>query len=164
MHVLEGVFSNLSFRQAVLLYPVATALHVLEEWPGFPRWARRFAAPAYSDREYLVTHVVTVLVAVVAAGTLRAFPDPRLVWVFIAFVFGPAVFCNALFHAGASLASRAYCPGVRTGLLLYLPLSCALVALALREGLLSGRSLLVALCLAALCHAAEVGHNVFKRW
>jgi uncharacterized protein with HXXEE motif len=164
VRVLEVILSELSFRQAVLFYPVATVLHVLEEWPSFPRWARRFASSAYSDGEYVVTHVLTILLAVATTALVGCFPRPWLVFGFFALVFGPAVSCNGLFHAGASIASRAYCPGTLTGLALYLPLSSTLIALALREGLVSGRTLLVALCFAVLVHTAEVGHNVFKRW
>ena len=153
-----------SFRQVVLLYPIATALHVLEEWPAFPRWARRFASPRYSDREYVVTHVCTLVVATVSTALVRYVPEPWIVFPFFAIVLGPAVFCNALFHAGASLHSRVYCPGTLTGVVVYLPLSCLMGVLAVREGLASGLSLVAALFLAALIHVSEVGHNVFKRW
>ncbi len=156
--------TTLSFHDAVLLFPVATALHVLEEWPRFPRWARRFASPRYSDREYLITHAIAVGLALVTAVGLRVLPIPWVVFLFFAFLFGPGVFCNALFHAAATVRSRAYCPGVLTGLFLYLPLSFLLAGLALRDGLLSGLSLLAALCIAVAFHTLEVGHNVFKRW
>jgi hypothetical protein len=134
----------LSFRDAVLLFPLAVALHVFEEWPGFPAWARRFASPRYSDRAYAITHVFAIALALASMLLLRAFPAPWLVFAFFAFVFGPGVLCNAFFHAGASLASRTYCPGVVTGLAVYLPLFGLLATLAF--------------------HTLEVGHNVFERW
>jgi hypothetical protein len=156
--------STTTFQHAVLLYPVATALHVWDEWPAFPRWSRRYASPAYSDREYVRTHVAAVLVATASAALLSATAPAWLVFAFFALAFGPGVFCNALFHSAASLRTRSLCPGVLSSVTLYLPLAGWLGWLALRDHLLSSRGLLIALLLAALGHAAEVGHNVFKRW
>jgi Protein of unknown function with HXXEE motif len=154
----------LTFRTAVLLYPVATVVHVLEEWPRFPRWARRFASADYSDRAYVVTHVWAVTIALATAILLGIFPRPWLVVAFFAFVFGPSVTCNALFHTAATVASRTYCAGVLSGVLVYLPLSCLLAVLALREGLIGGPALAGSLAVALAFHTLEVGHNVFKRW
>jgi len=153
-----------SFRDVVLLFPCAVVLHVVEEWPGFPRWARRFASPRYSDRAYTITHAFAVTLALAVALLLRAFQAPWLLFAFFAFVFGPGVLWNACFHAGASLASRTYCPGVATGLAVYLPLSLWLGALALRDGLIAAPVLALALVVAAAFHTLEVGHNVFERW
>jgi hypothetical protein len=160
----EVALSAFSFRDVVLLYPLAVALHVFEEWPGFPVWARRFASPRYSDRAYAITHAFAIALALGTALLLRACPAPWLVFGFFAFVFGPGVLCNAFFHAGASLASRSYCPGVVTGLAVYLPLAAALTALAAREELIGAPVLGLALGIAAAFHTLEVGHNVFERW
>ena len=156
--------STATFQHAVLLYPIATALHVRDEWPRFPRWARRFASPAYSDREYVRTHVATVVLAVAGAALLWAAASPKLVFAFFAFLFGPGVFCNALFHAGASVRTRSVCPGVLSSAILYLPLAGWLAWLAVRDGLISPPVLLLALVIAAVGHVVEVGHTVFKRW
>lgn len=161
---MESLLSGLTFRGAIVAFPIAVALHVFEEWPGFPEWARRFASPAYSDREYVTIHVVAIVSAALTAALLRAYPKPWLVFAFFAFVFLPGVLCNAGFHAAASVWSGRYCPGVATGLLLYVPYACLLAGLALREGILPLPALLVALALAVPFHALEVGHNVFKRW
>jgi Protein of unknown function with HXXEE motif len=79
-------------------------------------------------------------------------------------VLGPGVFCNAWFHAGATVVTRTYCPGVVTGVLVYLPLSVILGALAVRDGLFTLRFLIAALIVAVVFHTLEVSHNVFKRW
>jgi hypothetical protein len=81
-----------------------------------------------------------------------------------ALVLGPGVFCNAFFHAGASVVSGTRCPGVWTGLLVYLPLSALLATLALQEGLIGLPGLAAALAIAAVFHTLEVGRNVFRRW
>ena len=164
MAPLEAASADLLFRHTVLLLPMATVLHVLEEWPRFPRWARLFASPRYSDREYVITHVFAVAFAFGSAVLLWALPAGWLVFLFFAFVFGPGVFCNALFHAAAAAWTRTYCPGVVTGLLVYLPLSILLAVLVVREALITPSTLLLALLVAVAFHTLEVGHNVFKRW
>jgi hypothetical protein len=129
--------AGLDFRHVVLLWPVLTGLHVWEEWPGFPVWARRFASPRYSDREYVVTHVWTV---------------------------GSAVAWNGCFHLAATLWSRSYCPGTVTGVALYLPFAVWVARLAVRDGVIANGWLAAAFAVALVGHVAEVGHTVFKRW
>ena len=36
--------------------PAAFALHVLEEAPEFPAWARRHASPRYSHRDFVANN------------------------------------------------------------------------------------------------------------
>lgn len=164
MSFLTELVSVIDFRQAVLLYPVATLVHVLEEWPRFPRWAREFASPRYSDREYVLTHILAVLVASGCAAVARIYPRPWVLFLIFAFALGPSLFWNAWFHTGATLRWRTYCPGVATSLLLYLPLSVFLFVRVRAEGLLSLPALAVALAVGLSFHVLEVGHNVFKRW
>jgi hypothetical protein len=81
-----------------VLFPFAVVLHVFEEWHRFPKWARRFASAAYSDREYIVTHTLAVVFAIGAVGIVRAFPrHPIVLFGFLAIVFGPGAFCMLCF-------------------------------------------------------------------
>jgi uncharacterized protein with HXXEE motif len=159
-----GFATHLSLVQVLVLFPLGVALHVAEEWPGFPRWARRFASAEYSDREYITTHVVAVVLAIGAVGAVRWLPTTPVLFGFLAVVFGPGVFCNAWFHIGATVLSRTYCPGVITGVMVYLPLSLMVVVSGIRDGLFTPRFLLAALAVAAIVHTLEVGHDVFKQW
>jgi hypothetical protein len=155
---------EVSFRNVVVLLPLATALHIIEEWPRFPRWARRFASRAYTDREYVITHAVTLLGSIGVTVLLRRVPHPWLIALFFVFWLGPGVFWNALFHTGATAVSRSYCAGAITGVLLYIPLSTTLAWLSVRDHLLSAGAVIGLFVLAAVVHTLEVGHNVFKRW
>jgi hypothetical protein len=152
------------FGTVALAIPVATVLHVVEEWPGFPRWARRFASPHYSDREYVVTHAATIAIAVTVALVLRTYPHRAVVGLAFAFVVAPACLWNACFHAAATIRSRRYCPGALTGLALYVPLFALLGVQAMRAGLLGWPALVAATVAGGAFHALEVGHTVFKRW
>jgi hypothetical protein len=156
--------AGLDFRHVVLLWPVLTGLHVWEEWPGFPVWARRFASPRYSDREYVVTHVWTVGIAVAGATLLSVCPRPVVVFAGFALALGSAVAWNGCFHLAATLWSRSYCPGTVTGVALYLPFAVWVARLAVRDGVIANGWLAAAFAVALVGHVAEVGHTVFKRW
>jgi hypothetical protein len=155
---------DVPFADAILLLPLATLLHVAEEWPRFPRWARRFASPRYSDRAYLRTHALAIALSLAVAAVARWSPTPWVVFLAFTLVVAPGLFWNAWFHAGASLVSRSYCAGAITGIVLYLPLAVGLAGLVLREGILSPAALAAAFAIALPFHVVEVGHNVFARW
>ena len=87
-----------------------------------------------------------------------------MLFVFFAFVFAPGLFFNTLFHAGATVVTREYCPGVITALTLYLPVFFFVSSLAWRENLLDLGTLTAGLVIAGAFHTWEVGHNVFKAW
>jgi uncharacterized membrane protein YoaK (UPF0700 family) len=154
----------MTFVQAFALFPIVQAAHVWEEWPGFPKWARRFASDRYTDRQYIVTHAVAIASAIAVVLVVRTFPARSVVFLAFAFAFGPGIGCNAVFHLGATVISRQYCPGAVTSIVLYFPLTLWLMVLALREDLMSPTTAMIALAIAGVFHAVEVGHNVFKRW
>ena len=81
-----------------------------------------------------------------------------------ALVLAPGMLWNAVFHAGATVSSGAYCPGVLSAMFVDLPLFVWLARNAVAQQLLSPRNLSVALVIAAAVHVADVGHNVYRRW
>ena len=113
-------------------------------------------------REYLIVHALGLLVAVLSANVISVNKHRILTFIFFTFIFTPAVFFNVLFHAGATLIFRVYCPGVITALCIYAPLFIAITYLALRERLVTHRMALTSFMVAGLVHAADVAHNVFK--
>jgi uncharacterized membrane protein YeaQ/YmgE (transglycosylase-associated protein family) len=156
--------ARLSFREAVWLFPVAFTLHVLEELPQFTAWAKRYVTASYKRRGYLKIHLAGIIGAFLAAAVLWYFPNRIIVFIFFTFVFTPGIFFNTLFHAGATAYFGAYCPGLLTALMLYLPLYGFVSTLAYREGLLGNEIGLLSFIIAGIFHTAEVGRNVFKAW
>ena len=154
--------SNMSFREAVWLFPLAYTLHVAEEWPQFPNWAARYASPQFTRRDYLIVHLAGIVVAFLSPVLLRLSSNRVIVFAFFAFVFTPAVFFNVFFHAGATAAYGAYSPGLLTALAVYPPLFLFISRRARREGLLSDRQGAAAFVIAGAFHAADVAHNVFR--
>ncbi len=152
------------FSRIVWLFPVAYALHVLEELPHFTNWARQYANASFTMRDYLTVHITGVIVAVAAPLLIRYFPNRAVIFLFFAFVFTPALFFNIIFHAGATAVFGAYCPGLLTAITIY-PVTFLVVGRqALRENLISSRAAMISFFLAGLFHAADVSHNVFKAW
>lgn len=159
-----GHLSNLRFRHIVWLFPIAYALHVLEELPRFTAWAQRYANSSFTMRDYLVIHLSGILMACAAPVVLRWVGNRLVIFIFFTFIFTPAVCFNVFFHAGATIVFRAYSPGLLTALTLYPPLFYLVSRQALHEGLLTNRMAMIAFALAGLFHAADVSHNVFKAW
>jgi hypothetical protein len=158
------ILSKVTLREAVWLFPPAFTLHVLEESPRFTFWAKRYASPLFTQRDYNTIHVTGIVASLLFTIFVWRFPNPAVVFVFFAFIFAPSLFFNALFHAGATVVTREYCPGVITALTLYLPIFFFVLSVAWRENLLDLRKLILTLLVAGSFHIWEVGHNVFKAW
>lgn len=156
--------AGLTFREAVWLFPLAFTLHVLEEVGQFTAWANRYASPQFTFQEYLKIHIAGIIVAFVAAAVIWFFPNKVIILIFFTFIFTPAVFFNIFFHAGATAAFGAYCPGLLTALTVYPPLFYFISRLAFSEGLLSGKLGWISFAIAGVVHAADVSRNVFKAW
>jgi hypothetical protein len=160
----KAVSSVLSFRHAVWLFPAAFTLHVIEERPAFTQWARKYASDLFTQRDYDKIHFAGIVSAFVLAAVVSHYPNVVIVFLFFAFILAPGLFFNTFFHAGASLMTREYCPGVVTALMVYLPVFFFIAHLAWRESLINAATLPLALVVAAAFHTWEVGHNVFKTW
>jgi len=156
--------SRFGFRQYVWLFPIAYVLHVLEELPRFTAWAMRYASPSFTMRDYLTIHLTGIVVAVAAPLVISYFSNRFVIFVFFTFIFTPAAFFNIIFHAGATVVSGVYCPGLITALTVYPAVWFLLSRSALCEKLLSRPLAIVSLVVAGLFHLADVSHNVFKAW
>lgn len=156
--------SSMTFRQSVWLFPLAYVLHVLEELPQFTNWARRYAAPGFTMRDYLTIHLIGIIVALLAPLVMWFFPNRTVIFLFFTIIFTPAVCFNILFHAGATAAFGVYCPGLITALMLYPPLFVLISRRAINERLLTSKAALISFVIAGLFHGADVSRNVFQLW
>ena len=155
---------TLTFRQAVWLFRPAFVPHVFEEWPRFTGWAKHHASNQFTQRDYNSIHVAGIIGSILAALIVFWFSNRTVSFLFFAFVFTPSVFFNTLFHVGASILTRTYCPGVITAVTIYLPLFALVSELAYKEDLLNIGSVVATLLVGGVFHTWEVGHDVFKAW
>jgi hypothetical protein len=150
----------LPFRQAVWLFPLATALHFLEEAPHFADWKGKYARPGYTHQRWRRIHGLGMVFAVAFCGLASMFLNRAVVFLFFALCFSESVL-NGLFHVGATALSGVYCPGLITALVLYPPLFWYLSQVAYRESLLTNTLGVVAFLIAVLIHTVEVATSVF---
>ncbi|HYK87558.1 MAG TPA: HXXEE domain-containing protein [Acidobacteriota bacterium] len=154
--------NRLTLRQAVWLFPIAYALHILEEAPQFPSWAQRYASQAFTPRDFLTINSVGIALAVLYALLISRYPRKWSVILFFSLGLAPGMFFNILFHVGATAAYGVYCPGLITALVIYPPVFVFLSRLAYQEHFLTGRTSLMAFAFAGAFHTLEVGIDVFK--
>jgi Protein of unknown function with HXXEE motif len=158
-HLVE-LLRGLSSRQAVWLFPLATALHFLEEAPRFADWAGKYAWPGYTHQRWRRIHGLGMVFAIAFCGLASMFPNRAVVFLFFALCFSESVL-NGLFHVGATAFSGVYCPGLITALVLYPPLFWYLSQAAYREGLMTNTLGAVGFLIAVAIHAVDVATSVF---
>ncbi len=151
---------TLHFRQAVWLFPLATALHFLEEGRRFSTWAKKYLSPEFTFAHWSRIHAIGLAYAVAFTVVLVWRPNRVSVFLFFALCFSQVVY-NMLFHVSTTLAFGTYSPGVLTAVGLYPLLFIYLNGLAAREGLLTSGAGLLAFAIAAGIHALDVAYNVF---
>jgi hypothetical protein len=163
--------------------PLAAAcLHILEEfvWPGgFAEWDRAYRpeiAGSITPRLHLVVNglLLAACVAVGLAGQpdgilevggtrMRSVFPPSLAvpaWIALAALLAS----NALFHVAGSVTTKRLSPGVRTGVLLYIPMFLYGLGRFLRAGRVSWGAVAIAVLMggsyhlwAAWMHRARAG-------
>jgi hypothetical protein len=109
------------YRDPALLWllPAAFVLHILEEWfGGFPEWIGRIAGAPLPRAMFVVVNAIAMLAAVLAVRAAARREADGWVGIAVAAVF----FVNAFAHVFGTVITRAYSPGLVTGLVLYLPI------------------------------------------
>lgn len=102
---------------------IAACLHIFEEfvWPGdFAAWYRRFDPPAAAS---ITTRFLVIMNGILLALGLGAGVFGSLQGVQFWLIASAVCAGNALWHCYAAWKTRAYAPGVVTGVVLYLPLA-----------------------------------------
>ena len=139
----------MSFRNLEWLFPVVLTLHNAEEAVWLPGWAKRVGrwhlgymsttGPGKISPGAFRFLVAAITVLAFAVTWLSVQSGKQTVWTYLAFGYMVTVLANVLIpHVAASVALRSYVPGVVTAVVLNLPVLSLLVALALRQGYVSG--------------------------
>jgi len=141
----------------------AASLHIVEEFVypgGFAEWDRRYR-PGIRQSITPRFHVIVnglLLVSCYDVWALRSSPWGPGVWLAVTTL----LFANAVWHVVGTRASRAYSPGVVTGVLLYVPLTVLGYGYFLRTGLASVPTAVVAF-LIGVSYQLWVG-KALHRW
>ena len=130
----------MNFQHLEWLFPVVLTLHNTEEAIWLPDWAKRVSfwkAPVSSGVFRFAVAILTLLACAVTWLSERS--GRQSVWTCLAFGCMVVTLANALVpHLALTLARRSYMPGVATAVALNLPVLTLLVAMALREGFVTG--------------------------
>lgn len=109
-------------RTLALCLPAAFVLHVVEEAPLFVTWFNSRVTPQISQSSFLTVNAIAFVITLGIAISISASRAPLQGLVGVAWV-SFLMLANGLFHFVATVAHGSYCPGVITGVFLYLPLS-----------------------------------------
>jgi hypothetical protein len=139
--------------------PVAYALHVLEEAPGFAAWVRRHADRDYTDADFARINILGLVSTVAATAALARGRCGRFAYYTV--VLSQQALWNPVFHAGTTVAWREYSPGLVTSILLFWPLWTLATQRAVKAGDLSPRQIIAAVAVGGAIHAAAIADQVF---
>lgn len=104
---------------AVIVLPVAVALHIAEEWfAGLIDWASLFLDINIGAERFLTINMIGLVLFIIGAAS--AYHEPRAAWIGVS--LAALIGLNAVAHTVLSVAVGAYSPGTITGLFLYIPL------------------------------------------
>ncbi len=152
--------SALSFRKAVWLFPVALALHELEEWNILDWYLEHWLEVDPHTMTPASVHVWLIFASVLGfLGTFAAVNAKNfelMVRLFLLPSFVVAVFGHALAHIYWTWLFAGYSPGVITSVFLVIPATLYLLVRARREGIISSRYLFASLSAATLPVALAV--------
>ena len=135
--------ANLNFSTALLLAPLAYAVHHFEEHIlfNFRDWRLLY----FPDSNALTTELVFMILTTITLLYVllqNVFESKAAAMSALLFLMATQV-QNALFHLGATLYFWDFSPGLYTALLLYLPVNFLIFRRALEEGWVTVRSLIV---------------------
>ena len=103
----------------VALLPIAFALHVVEEAVGgFRQWTARVTGTPMPLDAFVLVNVIGLVLFV--AGAWIVIRAQRRGWLVV--TLATILVANALLHLGGTVLTRAYSPGLFTGIVLYLPI------------------------------------------
>lgn len=139
-----------AFALRMALFPLSYAAHIGEElWSGeaFPGWFSRVFEARFDEADFLSLNLTT-FAAMCGAATLAWRSAP---WRWLQGALAAVVLINTLAHVLGSLATRSYCPGLLTAVVLWAPLG--VVALRRCARTLERRRFWLALGAGACAHA-----------
>jgi len=119
-------------RALALALPVVFILHVVEEAPYFVTWFNSLVTPQISQRLFLEVNAAGFVITLAVALCVSLSREPLIALVGVAWV-SFLMLANGLLHVVATVVHARYCPGVITGMFLYLPLSFLFIRAAARE-------------------------------
>ena len=125
---------------------LAAAIHNTEEAPWLPRWSSHAGRWHASVKAGAFRFAVLILTALALGIVILArMQGPQSAGAYLLTGYALAMGLNVAFpHLAATIVMRRYMPGTATALVLNLPVTTLLIAVALRDGIMSPGLFLIA--------------------
>lgn len=130
------------FDRWIWLFPLAFAVHFLEEVNGFPDWVNKVLGGQSTMFGFIVSNAVFMAILVSLCLNAKRAGTRGATLLLFAWVAAQQ-FGNFIFHFWAQIAFSTYSPGVVSATLIYYPTFLAVGYVAVRDKHLSLRSFLV---------------------
>ena len=133
---IKRLYNKFTFQAALLLAPLAYAIHQIEETTlGFREWrGKYFGATNPLPSEIFFAMLMALDIAYIILYNI--WPN-RVTAQIVLLGFLTTEFHNAFYHLIGSLYFGEFSPGLITGLLLYVPISCFIILRAYQENLMN---------------------------
>lgn len=152
MNTIKKLFDKLTFSSAILLAPLAYAIHHMEEKEGsFRIWRARYFAqnnPLTTEYVFIILTFITIL-SFLLFSIRKSKPTANGIIFFLMM----SQLTNAFFHVGAGIYFMDYSPGTVTAIVLYLPVNFLILYKARMENWISKKTMILLIALGALSFA-----------
>jgi hypothetical protein len=141
---IKDFFNNIPFKKAIFLGPVAYVIHQIEESVlGFPLWREEHL---HLSQNLPIPLFFGILMAVYLLYILIHYfwSNEASAWVVLTAILAMQ-FHNGIYHFVGTIVFADYSPGLVTGLIIYVPISCFLFYKAYKEELINKTSGILAL-------------------
>jgi Protein of unknown function with HXXEE motif len=134
---------KLTFQTALLLAPLAYAIHHFEEHIifNFRDWRLQYFSdnnPLSTEAVFIILTAITLVYIIIHAITENKASAQSV----ILFLMATQV-ANVIFHTGGTILFRHFSPGLITAILLYLPVNFIIAKKAYQEGWVTRKSLTI---------------------
>ncbi len=130
---IKSFFRNLSFKKVIWLAPVLFLFHIIEESVfGFYIFMNKYRGWDSTLESFLITNMLIMIVYLFLISLFTIYPNRVTVFFALGGLLA-AQFFNAFFHLFLTIYYGEYCPGLITGLILYIPYALILVRMGYRE-------------------------------
>ncbi len=136
---IKRLYNDFTFRKAIWLAPLAYALHQIEETVfGFTIWREKYL---HASQTLPIPVFFAILMGVYLAFILihNLWPNKVTAWFVLAAILAMQ-FHNGIYHLVGTIYFGEYSPGLITGLIIYIPLSCLFFYKAYKEELINKTS------------------------
>jgi len=130
---IKSFFSSLTFKKVIWIAPVLYLFHIIEEAVfGFYIFMNKYRGGNSTYESFLISNTLIMIVYLILISLFTIYPNRVTAFFNLAGLLA-AQFFNAFFHLIMAIEFGAYCPGLITGLVLYIPYNLILVWMAYRE-------------------------------